>query len=85
MAFPIIQLGQCGNQIGANFFDIMYDQGTRASPGHQSMLETFFQPSETKNWKAKAFQIDMEPKVVNKNLNTQRNWSYNKKLSFVQE
>jgi len=25
MSFPIIQLGQCGNQIGANFYDIMYD------------------------------------------------------------
>ncbi len=45
MSFPIIQLGQCGNQIGANFFDIMYDEGTRASPGHQAMLESFFYPS----------------------------------------
>lgn len=49
------------------------------------MLETFFYPSEKNSWKAKAFQIDMEPKVVYKNLATQKAWSYSKKLSFVQE
>ena len=35
--------------------------------------------------KAKAFSIDMEPKVVNKNLNMQKQWSYRKDMSFVQE
>lgn len=35
--------------------------------------------------KAKAFSIDMEPKVVHKNLKINKQWTYNKKLSFVQE
>ena len=35
--------------------------------------------------KAKAFSIDMEPKVVNKNLNMQKQWGYRKDLSLVQE
>lgn len=73
MAVPFIQLGQCGNQVGAAFFDKMFEEGKKASPGHQAMLETFF----TKNT-AKAFLIDMEPKVVNRNLNLNKEWKYTK-------
>lgn len=35
--------------------------------------------------KAKAFSIDMEPKVVQKNLKMSKQWRYNKRMSLVQE
>lgn len=34
--------------------------------------------------KAKAFSIDMEPKVVQKNLKMNGKWGYDKKMSLVQ-
>jgi hypothetical protein len=48
-------------------------------------LESFFQIDDPKNIYAKAFSIDMEPKVVQKNLRMKDKWCYNKKLSLVQE
>ena len=72
MATPFIQLGQCGNQVGCAFFDKMFEEGKKASPGHQAMLESFFNHKNV----AKAFLIDMEPKVVNKNLSMNKSWSY---------
>jgi|JI9StandDraft_2_1071091.scaffolds.fasta_scaffold485122_2 tubulin delta len=84
MAVPFIQLGQCGNQVGEALFERMYQEGCKASAGHQAMLSYFFDESPKGNV-AKAFLIDMEPKVVNKNLNMQRSWKYNKDYSVVQE
>jgi hypothetical protein len=80
MAVPFIQLGQCGNQVGCAFFDKMFEEGKKASPAHQAMLETFFNKNV-----AKSFLIDMEPKVVNKNLNMHKEWSYNKAYSLVKQ
>ena len=42
MAVPFIQLGQCGNQIGSSFYNIMFNEGVKSSPAHQSLLESFF-------------------------------------------
>ena len=46
------------------------------------MLSYFFDESPKGNI-AKAFLIDMEPKVVNKNLTMRRSWRYNKDYSVV--
>lgn len=62
----------------------MFNEGVKSSAGHQAMLSYFF--SETnKTPTAKALLIDMEPKVVSKNLLTQRPWKYNKNYSIVQQ
>ena len=60
MAVPFIQLGQCGNQVGASFYDIMYREGMKASHGHQALLNQFFDNDEEKGKNtAKALLIDM--------------------------
>ena len=52
MAVPIIQLGQCGNQIGANFYDLMFEEGQKSSLGHQALLNQFFyEDTKTENKK----------------------------------
>jgi hypothetical protein len=38
MAMTFIQIGQCGNQIGSSFYNIMYEEGMKASHGHQALL-----------------------------------------------
>jgi hypothetical protein len=38
MSVPFIQIGQCGNQIGRKFYEKMFDEGVRASDGHESLL-----------------------------------------------
>ena len=40
--------------------------------------------NRSKVHETKAFSIDMEPKVVRKNLNLQKQWGYRKDLSLVQ-
>ena len=85
MAVPLIQLGQCGNQVGRQFYDIMFEEGCKASPAHQALLESFFTLDDKTDIKAKAFSIDMEPKVVHKNLKMKKHWRYDAKLSLVQE
>lgn len=45
------------------------------------MLQTFFTDKNV----AKAFLIDMEPKVVNKNLSLNKAWSYTNKYSTVKQ
>lgn len=74
MAVPIIQLGQCGNQVGEALFDRLFNEGTVASAGHQGMLSQFFGNGNL----AKALLIDMEPKVVGRNLMLRKPWRYNK-------
>lgn len=83
MSVPFIQIGQCGNQIGRKFYEKMFEEGVRASDGHESLLQSFFTLDDPQNIKAKAFSIDMEPKVVQKNLKMKDRWSYDKKLSLV--
>jgi tubulin delta len=78
MAVPFIQIGQCGNQVGQSFYSMMHEEGGKASPGHQALLEQFF----TKD-KAKALLVDMEPKVVGKCLSRSSSWKYDPALSLV--
>lgn len=85
MSVPFIQLGQCGNQVGRQFYDIMFEEGCKASPAHQGLLESFFQLDDKRDIKAKAFSIDMEPKVVQKNLKMKKQWRYESQWSLVQE
>ena len=66
--------------MGCAFFDRMFEEGKKASEAHQGMLESFFDKNT-----AKAFLIDMEPKVVNKNLSLQKAWKYSKDYSTVKQ
>lgn len=87
MSMPFIQIGQCGNQIGSSFYDIMFEEGLKSTPAHQALLSQFFSTKDSPNARShpKAFLIDMEPKVVNRNLGLKKSWQYDPKLSLVQE
>lgn len=72
----IIQVGQCGNQIGYQFWDAALRELASTSKGFSNdALSSFFQPSDSKNkkienskygnLKARAVLIDMEEGVVN--------------------
>ena len=80
MAVPFIQIGQCGNQIGEAFYSQMHQEGIKASPAHQSLLQQFFTQDT-----AKALLVDMEPKVVGRCLSKKASWKYDSALSLVKE
>ena len=54
MAVPFIQIGQCGNQVGSAFFNLMHQESLKASPAHQALLEQYFNENQ-----AKALLVDM--------------------------
>mmetsp|Transcript_5031 Transcript_5031/g.9465 ORF Transcript_5031/g.9465 Transcript_5031/m.9465 type:complete len:438 (-) Transcript_5031:89-1402(-) len=64
MSVVTVQLGQCGNQIGAEFFRTAYEE---ASASHLT-YETFFRAPEHDKGQgqlvARAVLIDTEPKVI---------------------
>jgi tubulin delta len=69
MSTVTIQLGQCGNQLGQQFFDILHQELVDARPSlKQSIVDTYFTVKEGKKTEgtlcARAALIDMEPKVV---------------------
>lgn len=78
MSVVAIQLGQCGNQIGTDFFDTLMNDAVTPPPyssSHSSLndgykedvLERFFcESSSSRSFRttARAVMIDTEPKVI---------------------
>ena len=62
----LVQLGQCGNQIGSALCRQLYDEGDRT---------TFFHRSPSGQDMARAILVDMEPKVLSQVVN-QRHFKY---------
>ena len=80
MSVVTIQLGQCGNQVGANLFSFLHKDAYQppqfASTYSkentlygQETMETFFTPLKNDSHEAKAVLVDMEPKVIQKAKN----------------
>jgi Tubulin/FtsZ family, GTPase domain len=72
MSLVTLQLGQCGNQIGGQFFttladDIRFGPNGRSSHVDHSYDETcidrFFSVDSSGKWIARAVMVDMEQKV----------------------
>jgi len=74
MASVVIQLGQCGNQLGEQIFDDLF----------HSAAFNFFSP-ERKNPMARSVLVDMEPKVVQSVLHREQNraWVYDPQSSVL--
>ena len=73
MSVLTIQLGQCGNQVGGEFFENMAAAGAGAAGGDSggaAYSSPFFRPAETaaadgeRGAVARAVMVDMEPKVI---------------------
>jgi len=72
MSVVTLQLGQCGNQIGGQFFSTLADDlcngpDGRFSHSEDSYKETctdrFFSVDSSGKWNARAVMVDMEQKV----------------------
>lgn len=89
------QVGQCGNQVAENIYSSLFKEAISASPLHQAIVaDSFFEPankelantSETPEYRARSVLVDMEPKVVDRLLETKRvGWSFDPKSSFCKQ
>ncbi|KAK2948906.1 putative Tubulin delta chain [Blattamonas nauphoetae] len=85
MSLLTVQLGQYGNQMGYDFFDIL-SQELDLYQG--DAYHTFFTEKERGSHVARCVLVDMEEKVVNRALelaSKTNKWSYNNENVFVRE
>ena len=83
----MIQVGQCGNQVGNAFFTSLFNELSTSSPAHQaSGLNTFFHSTSTSTTStANSLLIDMEPKVVETLINEDKAFTYNPNYAITDQ
>ncbi|XP_051934481.1 tubulin delta chain [Hippocampus zosterae] len=89
MSVLTVQLGQCGNQVGLELFDTLYND---AQAGQRKTYATascgrFFHQTEHGEHVARAVLIDMEPKVIKQNFSKTAKsgkWKYDNASGFNQ-
>ncbi|XP_029922113.1 tubulin delta chain isoform X2 [Myripristis murdjan] len=90
MSVVTVQLGQCGNQVGQELFDIICSdaqEGQRKAYS-ESSRERFFHQSAQGDLVARAVLIDMEPKVINHSMTKAAmsgRWTYGHTSHFGQK
>ncbi|XP_068834366.1 tubulin delta chain isoform X3 [Capricornis sumatraensis] len=97
MSIVTVQLGQCGNQIGFEVFDALFNDShcprglcsKRENEAYQaSCKERFFSEEENGVPLARAVLVDMEPKVINQTLSKAARsgrWKYGQHSCFCQK
>ncbi|KAJ8280177.1 hypothetical protein GJAV_G00051460 [Gymnothorax javanicus] len=97
MSIVTVQLGQCGNQIGQELFDVISSDASEAqkyTPRSQGKeyyactRERFFNESISGELSARAVLIDMEPKVIAQAMATAAKsgkWKYGEQSIFCQK
>ncbi|XP_030007082.1 tubulin delta chain [Sphaeramia orbicularis] len=90
MSVVTVQLGQCGNQVGQELFDILCRdaQDGQRTPYCTASWERFFHQTTHGELVARAVLIDMEPKVVNQSrAKAERSgqWRYGDTSHFSQK
>ena len=89
----VVQLGQCGTQVGHQLFSVLHEDATKSSiiascnanaEYEQISLQTFFNETSAGKKEARSVMVDMEPKAVASALqNTAgKTWSYAKNQQF---
>lgn len=82
MSVVLLQLGQCGNQIGGELFNMLMEDATKLNPQfisknvdhkvnkeyEEEVLERFFSRDRIGNTNARAVMIDMESKAISQTL-----------------
>eukprot|EP00742_Colponemidia_sp_Colp-10_P008839 GILJ01009599.1.p1 GENE.GILJ01009599.1~~GILJ01009599.1.p1 ORF type:complete len:434 (+),score=41.07 GILJ01009599.1:58-1359(+) len=87
----VMQIGQCGNQLGEKFFHTLSEEISHAKPNVQDILENsyFIPPSKPGGVPiARAVLVDMEPKVVRNCLQgaaRSGTWKYDNNSSFCKQ
>jgi len=70
MSIVTVQLGQCGNQIGSQFFSTVANDLQRSANSRrfgdyeEECVDRFFSVDEHGRWTARAVMVDTEPKVL---------------------
>uniref|UniRef100_A0AC11BKB1 Tubulin delta 1 n=1 Tax=Ovis aries TaxID=9940 RepID=A0AC11BKB1_SHEEP len=97
MSIVTVQLGQCGNQIGFEVFDALFNDShcprglcsKKENEAYQaSCKERFFSEEENGVPLARAVLVDMEPKVINQTLSKAARsgrWKYGQHSCFCQK
>ena len=79
MSVGLIQIGQCGNQIGLNIFNNLIEEMKNSSEYlSQLICDSYFTISRTNKLQANSLLIDMESKVIDKciKISEKNSWSY---------
>ena len=79
MSVGIIQIGQCGNQIGLNIFNNLIEEMKNTSEYlSQLIFDSYFTISKTNKFQANSLLIDMESKVIDKclKISEKNGWNY---------
>lgn len=79
MSCGIIQIGQCGNQIGFNIFNNLIEEMKNSSEYlSQLIFNSYFTISKTNKFQANSLLIDMESKVIDKclKMSEKNGWNY---------
>ncbi|CAN9511499.1 unnamed protein product [Ophioblennius macclurei] len=91
MSVVTVQLGQCGNQVGQEFFDVLSSDaqpGPRRGAYPAACRERFFHHTASGELVARAVLIDMEPKVINQSVAKAAKcgrWRYGESSHFSQK
>ncbi|XP_040192871.1 tubulin delta chain isoform X1 [Rana temporaria] len=96
MAFITLQLGQCGNQIGYELFDVICNDfcsnglcSKKENDYYQTVSkDRFFEETESGELVSRAVLLDMEPKVITQTLALAARsgkWAYDDKSQFSQK
>ncbi|KAM9359784.1 tubulin delta chain isoform 2-T2 [Symphorus nematophorus] len=90
MSIVTVQLGQCGNQVGHELFDILCcdaQDGQRRAHSTAS-CERFFHRTAHGDLEARAVLVDMEPKVIHQSISRAERsgrWRYGETSYFCQK
>ena len=79
MSVGIIQIGQCGNQIGLDIFNNLIEEMKNSSEYlSQLICDSYFTISKTNKFQANSLLIDMESKVIDKclKISEKNGWNY---------
>ena len=79
MSVGIIQIGQCGNQIGLNIFNNLIEEMKNSSEYlSQLICDSYFTISDSYKFQANSLLIDMESKVIDKclKISEKNGWNY---------
>ncbi|KAL2095757.1 hypothetical protein ACEWY4_007905 [Coilia grayii] len=90
MSVVTVQLGQCGNQVGQEFFNVLCNDSSNAKDKHYKDCshERFFREGPSQDLRARAVLIDMEPKVISQTIAKavkSDKWRYGEKSHFCQK
>uniref|UniRef100_A0A3Q4AMK4 Tubulin delta chain n=1 Tax=Mola mola TaxID=94237 RepID=A0A3Q4AMK4_MOLML len=89
MSVVNVQLGQCGNQVGHELFDILCSDAQEGKKEYSTVSrERFFHRTSHGELEARAVLVDMEPKVIRQSLSKAAKtgrWRYGEGSHFSQK